>query len=201
MHEPLQSVGKFLLNYFFRGLLLLVPITIIGWALWQGLVFLDGLIPTDIPGLGLLILLAVVTFAGWLGSTLMFHPIVEIGEELLQRIPFLKTMYGAVKDLVEALVGNKRKFTRPVLVRLGQGMDVHRLGFITQDDLSHLGIGPDRVAVYMPHAFNWSGNLMIVPVKNITPLHARAADVMKFVVSGGVSQVDEEYVETEEPRP
>ena len=201
MHEPLQSVGKFLLNYFFRGLLLLVPITIIGWALWQGLVFLDGLIPTDIPGLGLLILLAVVTFAGWLGSTLMFHPIVEIGEELLQRIPFLKTMYGAVKDLVEALVGNKRKFTRPVLVRLGQGMDVHRLGFITQDDLSHLGIGPDRVAVYMPHAFNWSGNLMIVPVKNITPLHARAADVMKFVVSGGVSQVDEEYVENEEPRP
>ncbi len=201
MHEPLQSVGKFLLNYFFRGLLLLVPITIIGWALWQGLVFLDGLIPTDIPGLGLLILLAVVTFAGWLGSTLMFHPIVEIGEELLQRIPFLKTMYGAVKDLVEALVGNKRKFTRPVLVRLGEGMDVHRLGFITQDDLSHLGIGPDRVAVYMPHAFNWSGNLMIVPVKNITPLHARAADVMKFVVSGGVSQVDEEYVEHEEPRP
>ena len=201
MHEPLHNVGKFLLNYFFRGLLLLVPITIIGWALWQGLVFLDGLIPTDIPGLGLLILLAVVTFAGWLGSTLMFHPIVEIGEELLQRIPFLKTMYGAVKDLVEALVGNKRKFTRPVLVRLGQGMDVHRLGFITQDDLSHLGIGPDRVAVYMPHAFNWSGNLMIVPVKNITPLHARAADVMKFVVSGGVSQVDEEYVENEEPRP
>ena len=201
MHEPLHNVGKFLLNYFFRGLLLLVPITIIGWALWQGLVFLDGLIPTDIPGLGLLILLAVVTFAGWLGSTLMFHPIVEIGEELLQRIPFLKTMYGAVKDLVEALVGNKRKFTRPVLVRLGQGMDVHRLGFITQDDLSHLGIGPDRVAVYMPHAFNWSGNLMIVPVKNITPLHARAADVMMFVVSGGVSQVDEEYVENEEPRP
>ena len=201
MPEPLQNVGKFLLNYFFRGLLLLVPITIIGWALWQGLVFLDGLIPTDIPGLGLLLLLAIVTFAGWLGSTLMFHPIVEIGEELLQRIPFLKTMYGAVKDLVEALVGNKRKFTRPVLIRLGEGMDVHRLGFITQDDLSHLGIGPDRVAVYMPHAFNWSGNLVIVPIKNITPLHTRAADVMKFVVSGGVSQVDEEYVETEEPRP
>jgi uncharacterized membrane protein len=137
---------------------------------------------------------------GLLGSTIMFHPLVEIGEEMLQKIPFLKTMYGALKDLVEALVGNKRKFDRPVLIRLGEGMDVHRLGFITQEDLSHLGLGPEKVAVYMPHAFNWSGNLMIVPVKNITPLHARAADVMKFVVSGGVSQVDEEHVDVEEPR-
>jgi uncharacterized membrane protein len=200
MNDPLHRVGKFLLNYFFRGLLLLVPITIIAWALWQALAFLDGLIPTDIPGMGLLILLGIITFAGWLGSTIMFHPLVEIGEEMLQRIPFLKTMYGALKDLVEALVGNKRKFDRPVLIRLGEGMDVHRLGFITQEDLSHLGLGPERVAVYMPHAFNWSGNLMIVPVKNITPLHARAADVMKFVVSGGVSQVDEEHVDVEEPR-
>ncbi len=199
MPEPLQNIGKFLLNYFFRGLLLLVPVTIIGWALWQALTFLDGLIPTDIPGMGLLILLAIVTFVGWLGSTLMFHPIVELFEELLQKIPFLKTMYGAVKDLVEALVGNKRKFDRPVLIRLGPGMDVFRLGFITQEDLSHLGLGAENVAVYMPHAFNWSGNLLIVPVKNITPLHARAADVMKFVVSGGVSQVDEEHVETDEP--
>lgn len=194
-NDPLQRTGKFLLNYFFRGLLLVVPITIIGWALFQSLAFLDGLIPLDIPGLGLLTLLFIVTLIGWLGSTIMFHPLVEIGEEMLQKIPFLKTTYGALKDLMEALVGNKRKFDRPVLIRLGEGMDVHRLGFITQEDLSHLGMGPDSVAVYMPHAFNWSGNLIIVPVKNITPLHARAADVMKFVVSGGVSQVDEEHEE------
>ena len=194
-NEPLHRTGKFLLNNFFRGLLLLVPVTIIGWALFQALAFLDGLIPLDVPGLGLLTLVFIITFAGWLGSTIMFHPLVELFEDLLQKIPFLKTMYGAVKDLVEALVGNKRKFDRPVLIRLGEGMDVHRLGFITQEDLSHLGMGPDKVAVYMPHAFNWSGNLMIVPIKNITPLHARAADVMKFVVSGGVSQVDEEHVE------
>ncbi|MDQ3101304.1 MAG: DUF502 domain-containing protein, partial [Bacteroidota bacterium] len=121
-NDPLQRTGKFLLNYFFRGLLLLVPITIIIWALFQGLAFLDGLIPLDVPGLGLLTLLLIVTFAGWLGSTLMFHPIVEIGEELLQRIPFMKTLYGALKDLVAALVGNKRKFQRPVLVRLGEDM-------------------------------------------------------------------------------
>ncbi len=94
--------------------------------------------------------------------------------------------------LVEAIVGSKRKFDRPVLVKLGGNAEVERLGFITQTDLSHIGVDEGKVAVYLPHAFNWSGNLYIVPTRNITPIDARAADVMKFVVSGGVSQVDDD---------
>ena len=187
-----RRIGRILLSFFFRGLLLLAPVTIIVWALWQSLRFLDGIIPLDIPGLGLLTLLAIITVVGWLGTTFLYEPLATFGEELLQRIPFLETLYDAVKDLVEAIVGSKRKFDRPVLVKLGGNTDVERLGFITQDDLSHLGLGPEKVAVYLPHAFNWSGNLYIVPARNVTPLDARAADVMKFVVSGGVSQVDEE---------
>ena len=81
---------------------------------------------------------------------------------------------------------------RPVLVKLGGGNEVERLGFITQTDLSHIGVGEAKVAVYLPHAFNWSGNLYIVPMANVTPIDARAADVMKFVVSGGVSHVDDD---------
>jgi len=187
-----RRIGRILLSFFFRGLLLLAPVTIIVWALWQSLRFLDGIIPLDIPGLGLLTLLAIITVVGWLGTTFLYELRATFGEELLQRIPFLKTLYDAVKDLVEAIVGSKRKFDRPVLVKLGGNTDVERLGFITQNDLSHLGLGPEKVAVYLPHAFNWSGNLYIVPARNVTPLDARAADVMKFVVSGGVSQVDEE---------
>lgn len=187
-----RRIGRILLSFFFRGLLLLAPITLILWALWQSLRFLDGIIPIDIPGLGLLTLLAIVTLVGWLGTTVLYEPLAQFGEELLQRIPFLKTLYDAVKDLVEAIVGSKRKFDRPVLVKLGGNTEVERLGFITQHDLSHLGLGPEKVAVYLPHAFNWSGNLYIVPARNVTPLDARAADVMKFVVSGGVSQVDDE---------
>ncbi|MBL7950318.1 MAG: DUF502 domain-containing protein [Flavobacteriales bacterium] len=187
-----RRVGRILLGFFFRGLLLLVPITIMLWAIWQSLRFLDGIIPIDIPGVGLLTLLAIITVAGWLGSTFLYQPIADIGEDLLQRIPFLKTMYGALKDLVEALVGSKRKFDRPVLVRIGAGVDAERVGFITQHDLGHIGIGEDKVAVYLPHAFAWSGNLLIVPARNVTPLDARAADIMKFVVSGGVSKVDDD---------
>lgn len=187
-----RRIGRIILSFFFRGLLLLAPITIIIWALWQSLRFLDGIIPIDIPGLGLLALITIITAVGWLGTTVLYEPLAHFGEELLQRIPFLKTLYDAIKDLVEAIVGSKRKFDRPVLVKLGGNTEVERLGFITQNDLSHLGLGPEKVAVYLPHAFNWSGNLYIVPAKNVTPVDARAADVMKFVVSGGVSQVDDE---------
>lgn len=186
-----RRIGKIFLSYFFRGLLVLVPATLTVWAVWRSLAFLDGLIETDIPGLGIILLLAIITGAGWLASSLLFQPFADLIEEALQRIPFLKTMYGALKDIVEALVGNKKKFDRPVLVRLGSAMDVERVGFITQDDLSHLGIAGGKVAVYLPHAFAWSGNLVIVPMANITTIPANATDVMKFVVSGGVSQVDE----------
>ena len=187
-----RRTGRILLGYFFRGLLLLVPITVVIWAMWRVFAFLDGIIPIDIPGLGLASLIAIVLVVGWLGSTILFQPLAEFGDEILQRIPFVKTMYGALKDLVEAFVGSKRRFDRPVLVKFGNGVQAERLGFITQADLSHLGMVPGKVAVYFPHSFAWSGNLLIVPMENVTPLDARPADVMKFAVSGGVSQVDEE---------
>lgn len=187
-----RRTGRIILAYFFRGLLLLVPVTVIVWAAWRALAFLDGIIPTDIPGLGILILLAIITVAGWLGTTILFQPLAEMGDEVLQRVPVIKTMYGALKDMMEALVGSKRKFDRPVLVRFGGGVDAERVGFITQEDLEHVGIGREKVAVYFPHSFAWSGNLLIVPRANVTPLDANPADIMKFAVSGGVSKVEEE---------
>lgn len=192
MSKQTRRTGRIILAYFFRGLLLLVPVTVIVWAAWRALAFLDGIIPTDIPGLGILILLAIITVAGWLGTTILFQPLAEIGNEVLQRVPVVKTMYGALKDMMEALVGSKRKFDRPVLVRFGGGVDAERVGFITQEDLGHLGMGAEKVAVYFPHSFAWSGNLLIVPRANVTPLDANPADIMKFAVSGGVSKVEEE---------
>ncbi len=70
--------------------------------------------------------------------------------------------------------------------------DVEKFGFITNKDLNELGIGEDKVAVYLPHSYAFSGNLYIVPKKNVTPIDAKAADIMKFIVSGGVTTVDNE---------
>jgi len=191
MSETTRRIHTTLLGYFLRGLLLLVPITLMIWAIWQSLAFLDSIIKTDIPGLGLLILCGIILAAGWLGSTFLYAPIADFGEEVLKRIPFLKTIYDALKDLMEALVGSKKKFDRPVLVKIVQDSSLEKLGFITADDLSHLGVGAGKVAVYLPHSFAWSGNLYIVPVENVTPLDAKAAEVMKFIVSGGVAHMDE----------
>lgn len=186
-----RRFGRILLGYFFRGLLLVVPVAILVYVLYNSLTYLDGLIPIEIPGLGLLTLIVGLTVFGWLGSTFLYTPIADFGEEVLKRIPFLKTIYDALKDLMEALVGSKKKFDRPVLVKLMANSGLEKLGFITADDLSHLGVASGKVAVYLPHSFAWSGNLYIVPAENVTPLDAKAAEVMKFVVSGGVAHMDE----------
>lgn len=183
---------RLLLGYFFRGLLLTVPMAILGYVLYSTLAYLDAIIPYKVPGLGLLTLLASVTTVGYIGSTVLYQPIADLGQEVLQRIPFLKTIYDALTDLMEALVGSKKKFDRPVLVKLASGSNMEKLGFITSEDLDHLGIYGNKVAVYMPHSFAWSGNLFIVPAENVTPVDAKASDVMKFIVSGGVADVEEE---------
>jgi uncharacterized membrane protein len=190
---PPRPFGRVLLSYFLRGLLLVVPIAAIVWAFFGAYKWLNGIVPVGVPGLGILILVAGITMIGWLGSTFLYEPLAALGEEVLQRIPLLKTIYDALKDLMEALVGNKKKFDQPVLVRMIQGGEIEKLGFLTQRDLTMLGIPGGKVAVYLPHSFAWSGNLYIVPVENVTAIDASAGEVMKFIVSGGVVEVDDDH--------
>lgn len=191
-----KSLYKRALNYFFRGLLLVAPITIIIYIIFQLFVFLDDLIPMRIPGLGILILLAGITGLGYLGSVFITQPIKNAANRMLARIPLLRTIYTAINDLLSAFVGQKKSFSRPVLVKLNRESDIEKLGFVTNTDLSQLSITSGKIAVYLPHSYNFSGNLYVVPVENITPLDAKTPDVMKFIVSGGVvnlgSSSDEE---------
>ncbi len=189
MNSP--RFGRIVIGYFFRGLLLTVPLSVLLVVLYRSLAFLDQIIPYKFPGLGLLTLLASVTLIGYIGSTVLYQPIADFGHEVLQRIPFLKTIYDALTDLMEALVGSKKKFDQPVLVRMFEGTRIEKLGFITARDLAHLGIQDGKVAVYLPHSFAWSGNLYIVPAENVTLLDAKAGDIMKFIVSGGVAEADD----------
>lgn len=187
-----RKPGQKILGYFFRGLLLIVPVAVIALVAYEVLAWLDQIVQVEIPGLGLLIVLLSVVLIGWLGSTFLYQRLAEIGDDLLRRVPFLKTVYDALKDLMEGLVGSKKKFDRPVLIMPLDGSGLGQLGFLTQEDLTHLGIGADHVAVYVPYSFAWSGRLFIVPVASVKPIDAKAAEVMKFILSGGVTRVDEE---------
>jgi uncharacterized membrane protein len=131
------------------------------------------------------ILLAVLVI-GALASNLALRRLTSIPGRIFERMPLVKLLYNALRDLFEAFVGGKKSFNKPVLVQLLPGSPMRLFGFVTNEDLSSLGI-IDRVAVYLPQSYNFAGNLVLVPSEAVTPIAAESGQVMAFVVSGGVS--------------
>lgn len=176
---------KRIITYFFRGLLFVVPIALTVYVIYLIIQFLDGILPIPIPGLGILIMLAFITFVGFLASIFITKPLFDIFERWVFKIPLINILYTSIKDLMSAFVGDKKKFNIPVIVKLSEGMS--RLGFITQEDLTILE-EENLVAIYFPHSYNFSGNLYLVPRDNVRILkNVKSADIMKMIVSGGVS--------------
>jgi len=178
-----------IVNAFLQGLLLVAPISITIFVIYNLLEFIDGLLPFNIPGLGLLIILSSITFVGFIGTAIIRRPLSFVLHGIIDRIPLVKMLYTAIADLLSAFVGQKKKFTEPVMVIMSRESNIRKLGFITEKDLRNIGIGSEFVAVYLPHSYNFSGNMFIVPVANIEPIEGNPADVMKFIVSGGVTRV------------
>lgn len=188
----LKSYSKKLAGYFLQGILLATPVAATIYVVFSLFQFIDGIIPVDIPGLGVLILLILITLLGFLGTTIIAQPIILYFQHIIDKAPVLKSIYSAVKDLTTAFVGKKKSFDQPVLVKMSEDSEIEKLGFITNTDLNQLGIADEKVAVYFPHSYAFSGNLFIVPKKNVQLLDRKASDVMKFIVSGGVATVEKE---------
>lgn len=192
---------KKIASYFFQGLLYLVPIIVTIYVIVFAFNWIDGLLRDlevfnegslskySFPGLGVIIILGSVTLAGFLGQRFISRPIIASLERLFNRAPFIKIIYSSVKELLSAFVGKERKFEQPVLVKLDENSVVRRLGFITATDLTHLGIKEEYIAVYLPSSYGLLGELLIVPNANVELIHAHSAEIMKFIVSGGVSKV------------
>ena len=177
---------KQFLKYFLRGLVLIAPIGITLYICWVVFIAIDRLLPTPIPGAGFAITIAAVTLVGFLASNLLARSVLSIVERVLERLPFVRLLYSSTKDLLNAFVGEKRRFDKPVLVSLEPGGSVKALGFLTQESLELLGVA-DHVAVYMPQSYNFAGQVLIVPGGQVVRLPAASSDVMAFIVSGGVS--------------
>jgi uncharacterized membrane protein len=175
---------KRLARYFLRGCLVTAPLGLTIYIVWQVLSAIDRLLPIPIPGLGLVATVALITLIGLLTSNVVGKSALELTEGLLQRLPLVKLVYTSIKDLVSAFVGDKRRFDAPVAVALAG--NARALGFVTRDGLARLGM-PDYVAVYFPQSYNFAGYLLMVPRTQVEPLNLPSADVMTFIVSGGVS--------------
>jgi len=191
MEKKKDRFSAKLLRFFVQGLLFLAPISITVFALYHSFNFLDDLlkdfIPVEIPGLGILLVIVLITFIGFIGS-LFANPLFSYIEKLLTKTPLIKIIYSSVKDLLSAFVGNKRKFTEAVLVKISNDPEMERLGFITSRDLKRFGVEDNKVAVYLPYSYSVMGGVFIVPAENVKLIDVSATEVMKFIVSGGVTK-------------
>ena len=193
---------KRVLNYFFQGLLVLVPLVVTFLVIYKIIIWVDSLLPfqipvhipgiadLDVPGLGILTIVVGITLFGYFASHLVANPFFLFVERLLEKTPLLKIIYSSVKDLIEAFVGEKKRFNQPVLVTVNKDANVQRIGFITQNDLTQLGLSGNKMAVYLPFSYGFNGQLVIVPAENVEKIDASGTEMMKFVISGGVTDVD-----------
>ncbi len=175
-----------LVKYFFRGLIVFVPAVVSVLVLWSVLVWVDGLLRIPIPGAGFVATIAFVTLVGFLASNFVTRRMFDVLDRLFTRVPFVKLVYGAVRDVVNAFVGERKSFDRPVTVSLG-GPDAPKLlGFATRESLESIGFD-DYLAVYVPQSYAFAGHVLLAPRGQVTPLKAASAEAMAFIVSGGVS--------------
>ena len=187
---------KNLKKYFFNGLLYIVPLAVTFWVLVESYKFLNGIIGDHLPenlqfpGLGLIVIIAFITVIGFVGSAIITSPINAFFQRLLKRAPLLQTIYSSVKDLMNTFVGKKKGFNTPVLIKLYENSTIERIGFITNEDLSSLGIKNGKILVYLPHSYAFSGQLFVVERSYIKPIDASSAEIMKLIVSGGVTEIE-----------
>ncbi|HCS20277.1 MAG TPA: hypothetical protein DIW47_06895 [Bacteroidetes bacterium] len=182
-----------LFNYFLAGLLISLPIWGTGYVIYSAFTFIDGIIDTQyffgftIPGLGVVIVLSFITFIGFIGQGLISKQLIDFFDHVLEKTPGIKVIYSMIKDFIEAFVGDKKKFTEGVAVEMTNG--IYKLGFVTSKNLKSIQL-EGLVAVYFPHSYNFSGNLFLVPKEKIKPLKGNSSELMKFIVSGGVTDVE-----------
>lgn len=196
----MNKIGKALLNYLIKGLLIVMPIAlsifIVVWAVstvdsWLNINNILGVDPNtgasrNIPGLGLVLVLAIILLAGIFVTYFVTEPMYNWFRRWLNKLPLFNFIYTSIKDLTEAFVGDEKKFNHPVLVET-EG-DMKRIGFLTQNDLSKLDLQGEAI-VYFPFSYSFAGQIYIVKKEKIKPLNMSAADAMKLVVSGGVTQI------------
>ena len=177
-----------LVNYFLRGLVVIAPLALTAYVCWRLFILIDGWLPFSVPGVGFVATIAFFVLVGFLASTFLARGFFSLLESILARLPFVRLVYASTKDLLNAFVGEHRRFDKPVLVSVLPEAGGRAIGFVTQNALEHIGLGGE-VAVYFPFSYSVAGHVLIFPSDRVRPLAADSAEVMAFIVSGGVTRI------------
>jgi uncharacterized membrane protein len=197
-----------LVQFFFQGIIIIAPIGITLYVVIWLFNLIDNFLPDIVynffprwmtngdgslrtfPGVGFLLVVVLVTFIGWVSSSFIVSRIVAVLDKVLEQTPGVKYIYSSVKDFLEAFGGNRKKFDKPVLVSV-DAVDTWRIGFITQHDTTQFEL-TDHFAVYVPLSYALTGVVYFVPKEKVKPItNMNSAEAMKFVISGGVTHLDE----------
>ena len=179
---------RLLVRYFFRGLLVFVPAVLTVAIVVFVFRKVDAWMGLPIPGVGFVATIAIIVVTGALASNFVTRRLFELVEALFRRVPFVKLLYSAIRDVTDAFVGERKGFDRPVTVTLDEANGIRVVGFLTRESLGEVGL-PELVAVYLPQSYNFAGMMVLVPRRLVTPLEVKGADAMAFVVSGGAAEI------------
>ena len=186
-----KTGGGQLLQFFLRGLIVIVPValtlSIIYWAFDK----VDGILRPYVPtrGMGLILIIALVVSVGWFSSFFLIKRAYRLVDGWLERMPVINFIYASTRDFLEAFAGKKRRFTHAVLVNV-LAEEVWLVGFLTDENLEEFKLGEKYVSVYVPQAYNVAGQLYLVKRDRVRPIdQLSSADVMKYAVSGGAVEL------------
>ncbi|MGD9649286.1 MAG: DUF502 domain-containing protein [Dongiaceae bacterium] len=193
-------------NYFFAGLLVTAPIGLTLYIAWVIVDFIDrsitalipGLytesaLPFHVPGLGLVLLLVGLTLIGFITTNIFGRLMLQSGEAILARMPVVRSIYGATKQIAEMLFGSQKSAFRQVVLIEYPRRECWTLGFISGPPISSYtkAAGQELINVFVPTTPNpTSGYLLAFPADQIRPLNMSVEEGFKFIISGGIVTPD-----------
>ncbi len=181
---------------FLNGLIVLIPLGITFFVILQILNFTEGVLgkhlPFYFPGIGLIFVILLIYFVGWLSSHWLTKHIIDFGESLLNKIPVVKFIYNSVKQFSTAIFESKGMFNNVVLVPFHQSL---AMGFLMPDVPAVIKdkLGEDFVCVFVPWSLNiTSGTNIFVKKSEIIPINIKSEDALQFMLTAGNAQFKNE---------
>lgn len=190
-----KAVSIFLTGLF-AVLPILVTISLVMWLIGAAEAVLGGLLSVVLPGdayrrgMGLVVAIVLIFAVGLAMQGLVTKQVLLWIDHNLNRIPLVKTIYGAVRDLTDLVSSSGgQKLGRVVLLQW-PGQPIRLVGFVTVEHLARFAIADaeDTVAVYLPMSYQIGGYTVFVPRRCLTPLDMSLEDAMRFVITAGVSR-------------
>jgi uncharacterized membrane protein len=189
-----QDYFKKLLRYLLQGIIILAPIGITVYIVYWLFDKIDSILRPylNIPGLGFVIIVVFIILVGWISSNFLMGSFIHFFDKWVERTPVIKFIYSSTKDFFEAFAGDKKRFGKAVLANVF-AEDVWIVGFLTDEEMEKFEMGADKVAVYVPQAYNFAGQLYILPRSRVKKIESiSSGDAMKYAVTGGVVELEEE---------